>query len=71
MAHPDSSELRTKSLKDLNEILAKEKAHLRDLHFRLAGAQLKSIQEVSKTRRSIARIATLINEKERPKSKTI
>lgn len=69
MAHPNPSELRTKSLKELRDIVMKEKARLRDLHFRLAGAQLKNIQELTETRRSIARVLTIIDEKERPGSK--
>ncbi len=68
MKHTKPSELRTKSVEDLNNALAKERAHFRDLSFRLAGAQLKNIGEINETRRSIARILTVISEKKKNES---
>ncbi len=54
-------ELKNKSLKELSILAKKEKQHLRDLYFRLSGAQLKNVKEIKSTKRNIARILTVLN----------
>lgn len=63
MTSTETSQLRKKNEKELRDLLEKERARFRDLRFRLSGAQLKNIQEVEETRRSIAKILTILNEK--------
>ena len=46
----------------MRELLAKQKEHLRDLYFRLSGAQLKNVKEIRTTKRNIATILTVIKE---------
>ncbi len=40
-----------------------ERERLRDLRFRLSGAQLKNTHELHETRKNIARIMTVMSEK--------
>ena len=59
----DAKELRAKSLEDLNkELSALLKAHY-GLRMQPATQQLANTSELSKTRRSIARVRTIIREK--------
>lgn len=55
-------ELRAKNKEELKELLLKERARLRDLSFRLAGAQLKRVHELSEVRHNIAAILTILRE---------
>ena len=62
----DAKELRAKSLEDLNkELSALLKAHF-GLRMQQATQQLANNSELRKTRRSIARVRTIIREKARP-----
>jgi len=56
-------ELRAKKEGDLAKMLLEEREHLRDLTFRLSGAQLKNSHELSVTKKKIARILTILNER--------
>jgi large subunit ribosomal protein L29 len=59
----DAKELRAKSLEDLNkELSALLKAHF-GLRMQQATQQLANNSELRKTRRSIARVRTIIREK--------
>ena len=59
----DAKELRAKSLEDLNkELSALLRAHF-GLRMQQATQQLANTSELSKTRRSIARVRTIIREK--------
>jgi large subunit ribosomal protein L29 len=59
----DAKELRAKSLEELNkELSALLKAHF-GLRMQQATQQLANTSELSKTRRSIARVRTIIREK--------
>jgi large subunit ribosomal protein L29 len=59
----DAKELRSKSVEDLNkELSALLKAHF-GLRMQQATQQLANTSELSKTRRSIARVRTIIREK--------
>ncbi len=56
-------ELRQKSNKELQEILISLKDNLRELRFNLAGGKVKNIREIHKTKKTIAQILTLLNER--------
>lgn len=55
-------ELKNKSLGELQKLLATERAHLRDLRFQVAAEQYKQVHELSKSRKTIARILTLLKQ---------
>jgi len=55
-------ELRQKSNKELKESLANLKDKLRELRFNLAGGKVKNIKEIHQTKKTIARILTLLKE---------
>ena len=55
-------ELRAKSIEELKEILATQKEKLSELSFKISVNQLKTVNEVSDTRRLIARISTILQE---------
>lgn len=57
-------ELRAKSLEELKELLAAQKEKLSELNFKLSVNQLKTVNEVSDNRKFIARILTVLKEKE-------
>jgi len=58
-----AKELRLKTDEELSELLLKERARLRDLYFRLSGAQLKSVHEINEAKRNIAIILTTFSAK--------
>lgn len=62
MSKVKTSEIRKKNEVELKETLLKERQHLRDLYFRLSGAQLKNVNDIKQTKRRIAMILTLIKE---------
>lgn len=65
------SELKNKSASDLQKLLSEERAKLRDLRFQVAAEQHKAVHELKVTKRSIARILTLLNQPQpaQPESK--
>lgn len=65
MAVRRASEFRGMGLADLHEELNSQKEALYQLRYRLATHQLSDVTEVKKTRKVIARINTLITEKQR------
>lgn len=56
----DYKELSQKNAKELNGLLAEERGHLHDLAFQQTIGQLKSVREISETRKRIARIQTAL-----------
>lgn len=56
-------ELRTKPEKELERMLKDEREHLRELGFDLASKKLKKVREVRDSKKLIAKILTLLNEK--------
>jgi len=60
-----ASELKELSLDELRKRLADEEENLGNLRFQLATSQLESPIRVRTVRRDIARLKTLINEKQR------
>ena len=59
-----AKELKTKSGEELSKMLRDERAKLRDLNFKLAGSQVKNVSEFSKIKKNIARLLTLLHQKE-------
>jgi large subunit ribosomal protein L29 len=60
-------ELRQRPRRELKENLVSLKDKLRELRFNLAGGKVKNIKEVHQTKKTIARILTLIKEDEQSK----
>lgn len=60
-----ASEIRELSVDELKKRLADEEENLGNLRFQLATSQLESPIKVRSVRRDIARLKTLINEKQR------
>jgi ribosomal protein L29 len=54
-------ELKTKSIKELHELLAESREKLRINRFKDANKQLKNVREIRKTKNLIARVLTLLN----------
>jgi len=56
-------ELRQKSNKELQQTLTNLRDKLRELRFNLVGGKVKNIKEIHQTKKDVARILTLLNEK--------
>lgn len=56
----DFEELKTKSAADLKELIVEQVALLRDLRFKLANQQLKTVRKIKEARKTIARVKTLL-----------
>lgn len=54
-------ELKKKSEKDLQKLLAEYRENLRTFRFKDANKQLKNVREIRETKKVIARILTLLN----------
>jgi len=61
----NAKELSQKKMDELSGMLEKEQEHVRDLKFRLSGAQLKNFHELHVARKNIARILTVMNAKKK------
>jgi ribosomal protein L29 len=57
------TDLRKLDETELAKELAATKLHAQELVGKLATGKLKNIQEISRTRKTVARIATVLNEK--------
>ncbi len=57
------SELKEKSVGELNSLLKISRERLRDLRFKVASKQLKNIRKIREEKKLIARILTLFKEK--------
>jgi large subunit ribosomal protein L29 len=55
-------ELRQKPKDDLKKILETDREKLRQLRFDLSSGKVKNVQEISKIKKEIARILTIIRE---------
>jgi large subunit ribosomal protein L29 len=65
-----SLELRGKSIADLQQMLVDEQESLANLRFQLATSQLESPIRVRSVRRDIAKIQTVLREKQRAAGST-
>lgn len=57
----DIKELQTKSIAELQKMLAESRERLRDLRFKEANKQLKDIRAIRRERLLVARLLTLLN----------
>lgn len=57
-------ELRAKSIEELKEFLTEQREKLTELKFKISVNQLKTVNNVSDTRKLIARALTILQEKE-------
>lgn len=57
-------ELRSKSKAELKRLLTESQEKLRKLRFDIANKQLKDVREVRSTKRTIARMLTILGQKE-------
>lgn len=57
------TQLKSKSLPELQKLLAEKRESLRKLRFDLYQGKVKNIKEIDFTKKMIARILTLINQK--------
>jgi len=62
-----ASKLRKKSETELQKILRQKREKLQKLRFDLAAGKLKNFQEIKQTKKDIARILTVLNEKSKIK----
>lgn len=60
----DPEELRRKNKEELEQIKKEEEEKLRSLRFDLASGKKKNVKAVRDTKRDIARIKTILNEKD-------
>jgi len=56
----DFLELKNKTKKELNELLAEQKNELRQLRFKIQSQQLKQVNKIKIVKKIIARINTLL-----------
>ena len=57
-------ELKTKTAKELQDLLNVNREKLRELRFKDSNKQLKNVREILVTRQLIAQILTLVNKKQ-------
>ncbi|HPD07619.1 MAG TPA: 50S ribosomal protein L29 [Patescibacteria group bacterium] len=58
-------ELQEKTDTELRLLLAEKRVALKDLRFKAASGQLKSVREIRATRELIARLLTLLNNRQK------
>lgn len=58
-------DIQTKENKDLRRLLAEHKEQLRVLRFKIANNQLKDVSQVNKTKTTISRILTILNQRKK------
>ena len=56
-------EYKTKSEKELQNLLAESRDKLRDMKFKVSQNQLKNIRQVREVKKTIAQILTILNSK--------
>lgn len=65
MKRNDKQQLKNKPVADLISNLRSRQEKLRDLKFDLAAGKIKNIKEIRDTKKTIARIKTFINQREK------
>ena len=58
-----ANELRQKSQLELQKLLQESREKLRQLRFGLVSGKVKNVREIRKTRRDVARMLTVLNQK--------
>lgn len=66
MKRKDIEELKKKSDAEYRKMLKEQQARLRVLRFERARGKVKNVQEIRDIRRTVARIATFMNQMPRP-----
>lgn len=64
----ETKELRDKTQPELQRLLAEARNRLRELRFKVAAKQLSDVREIRETRRTVARILTLMAEDRQAKA---
>lgn len=59
----DYDEIKNLDIAGLNELLEKQAGELRELRFKVNNQQLKTVHKIKETRKTIARIKTLLKNK--------
>ncbi|KKR48476.1 MAG: 50S ribosomal protein L29 [Candidatus Magasanikbacteria bacterium GW2011_GWC2_40_17] len=57
----EKEELKNFSPTELDDLLKKEQEKLRELRFRVSSRELKTVKDIEKTKKKIARIKTILN----------
>ena len=57
----EASELRQKSIKELEKMVSEHREKLRQLRFDLASGKIRNVREIRKTKKEIARMLTVLN----------
>lgn len=57
----DFSEIKTKSAKELKELLAHNRNELRALKFKARNQQFRELHRIAEVKRTVARILTVLN----------
>ena len=57
------ADLKRKNEKELQKVLREKRNELRELRFKASEGQLKNVNTIRKTRRMIAQVMTLLNNK--------
>ena len=55
------NEIKTKSTAELHRLLAQSRNHLRELRFKDAAKQLKTVREIRIAKKTVAKILTKLN----------
>ncbi|MBQ9453109.1 MAG: 50S ribosomal protein L29 [Desulfovibrio sp.] len=63
-ARPNAKELRTMGVEDLQKTLAEHREQIMQMRFNHATAKLENTADLKAMRKQIARISTILNEKE-------
>lgn len=66
-----TQELRSKTEEELNQLLLDSQKKLRELRFNLASGKVKNVRTIRALRKDIARILTILNEKNEIKNNTL
>lgn len=56
-------ELRSRSVEELEKMLAETRGQLQKLYFKVAQRELKNVREIRQKKKEVARILTIIKEK--------
>ncbi len=59
----DFDEIKNLNVTELKELLEKQAGELRELRFKVNNQQLKTVHKIKETRKTIARIKTLLKNK--------
>lgn len=61
-------ELQEKQEGELQKLLKSARENLRELHFKVANDQMKNVREIRKAKKTIARILTILKQRQLKKS---